>query len=98
MVSAILKQIIMNRCTIIDRLEDEYGIKPENLTERERAIIGLCTNQFLDDEEQALRIHDVVGRSELLNAFLDYADPIYWGENECTDRRQLIDQFLKSIQ
>jgi len=56
----------MNRCTVIDLLEDEYGIKPENLTEREKAIIGLCTNQFIDNEEEALHIHDVVGRSEQL--------------------------------
>jgi hypothetical protein len=62
----------MNRCTIIDRLEDEYGIKPKNLTEREKAIIGLCTNQFLDNEEQALRIHDVVGRSKLLPCNCEY--------------------------
>jgi hypothetical protein len=50
------------------------------------------------EELEQLTIPAVVGRSELLNAFLDYADPIYWGENECTDRKQLIEQFLKSIQ
>lgn len=54
----------MNRCTIIDKLEDEYGIKPENLTEREKAIIGLCTNELLENEEQALSLGVVVGRSE----------------------------------
>jgi len=58
----------MNRCTVIDRLEDEYGIKPENLTEREKAIIGLCTNEFLENEEQALSIANVVGRSGQLKA------------------------------
>jgi len=56
--------------------------------------------QHLDREQrnQALSMSGVVGRSELLLAFLDYADPVYWGENECTDRRQLIDEFLKSKQ
>lgn len=53
--------------------------------------------QFIG-ENQALHIHDVVGRSELLNAFLDYSDKLYWGENEVTDRREVIEQFLKSIQ
>lgn len=33
---------------------------------------------------------------ELILAFLEYADPIYWGENDCTDRNQLVDQFLES--
>lgn len=54
----------MKRCSIIDKLEDEYGIKPENLTEREKAIIGLCTNEFLENEENALSIAKAVGRSE----------------------------------
>jgi len=49
----------MNRCTVFDKLEDEYGIKPENLTEREKAIIGLCTNDFLEHEEQALCLQPV---------------------------------------
>ncbi|NCC88321.1 MAG: hypothetical protein EOM05_10760 [Clostridia bacterium] len=56
----------MNRCTVFDKLEDEYGIKPENLTEREKAIIGLCTNDFLENEERALSLGAVVGRSEQL--------------------------------
>jgi hypothetical protein len=53
---------------------------------------------FLEAQSQALRIHDVVGQSELLNAFLDYSDKIYWAENDVTDRREVIEQFLKSIQ
>ena len=57
-----------------------------------------CGVHSREATRQILLLLDVVGRSELLNAFLDYADPIYWAENECTDRRQLIDQFLKSIQ
>lgn len=32
----------------------------------------------------------------MLIRFLDFADPIYWGENEITDRKQCIDLFLTS--
>ena len=49
----------MNRCTVFDKLEDEYGIKHESLTEREKAIIGLCTNDVLEHEEQTLCLHPV---------------------------------------
>jgi hypothetical protein len=33
---------------------------------------------------------------DLILRFLYYADDIYWPENDCTDRKQLVDQFLKS--
>jgi hypothetical protein len=49
----------------------------------------------LEAENQALRLHGVVGQSELLNSFLEYAEPIYWGENNVTDRKELIEPFLK---
>lgn len=34
-------------------------------------------------------------KKALLTAFLDFADPIYWAENHITDRKDLIDEFLK---
>ena len=49
----------MNRCTVIDLLEDKYGIKKLNLTKRELAIIGLCTGELADDEEPELNLHPV---------------------------------------
>jgi len=48
--------------------------------------------------DKALSLHNVVVQSELLNAFLDYSDKLYWGENDVTDRRQVIEQFIKRIQ
>jgi hypothetical protein len=78
----------MNRCTVIDRLEDEYGIKPESLTNREKAIIGLCTNQFLGNEEQALTTPNQ-GQSEQLcqtcNGSKKLHDKVFGIEIECPD-------------
>ena len=31
-----------------------------------------------------------------INDFLDFADPIYWGENEYTDYRQIIDLWFRN--
>jgi hypothetical protein len=69
-------------------------------TELWELLVSLSANEIslAETHDRILRLFNVVERSELLNAFLDYADPIYWGENECTDRKQLIEQFLKSIQ
>ena len=47
----------MNRCTVIDLLEDKYGLNKDELSKRELAIIGLCTNELADDEEQELNLH-----------------------------------------
>jgi hypothetical protein len=88
----------MNRCTIIDKLEDEYGIKPESLTEREKAIIGLCTNEFLENEEQALSIVDVEVHDVKITDFIgekvwfdDAGAGYIWGK-EKNDGCQMIGQ------
>ena len=49
----------MNKCDVIDRLEDEYGIKKDSLTKRELAIIAVCTNQLSDNDETELNLHPV---------------------------------------
>ena len=46
----------MNRCDVIDLLEDKYGLNKDELSKRELAIIGLCTNELADDEEQELNL------------------------------------------
>ena len=47
----------MNRCDVIDLLEDKYGLNKDELSKRELAIIGLCTNELVDYEEQELNLH-----------------------------------------
>ena len=50
----------MNRCTVIDLLEDKYGLNKDELTKRELAIIGLCTNELADDDNEELNLHLVI--------------------------------------
>ena len=42
---------------------------------------------------KALRIHDVVGRSEQLKAFADYAQKRMWGDGD-KDLSEFVDEFL----
>lgn len=60
--------------------------------------MGLLLDNFTEAESKKSKMSIVNQQRKLLIAFLDYSDPIYWGENEYTDRRQLIDEFLKSKQ
>ena len=43
-----------------------------------------------------LNLFDVSNRRELLIAFFEYANPIYWGDNEITEYEDIIELFLKS--
>jgi hypothetical protein len=36
------------------------------------------------------------GRREVILKFLDFAEPIYWGENEYTDYRKILELYLAS--
>ena len=47
----------MNRCDVIDLLEDKYGINKDNLTKRELAIIGVCTGNYTSKDETELNLH-----------------------------------------
>ena len=56
----------MNRCDVIDLLEDRYGINKDNLTKRELAIIGICTVNYTKKDEAELNLH-LVSKRELIN-------------------------------
>ena len=43
----------------------------------------------------AMEQYRAEGLREELIKFLDFAEPIYWGENEYSDYRQIIDLYLK---
>ena len=53
----------MNRCDVIDLLEDRYGINKDNLTKRELAIIGVCTGNYTRKDEAELNLHLVSKRN-----------------------------------
>lgn len=78
----------------VQKIHHQFGVSEKANYE----IQKLFDKLILEDRAEQLRISAFVGRSELLNAFLDYSDKIYWTDNDVTDRRQVIEQFLKSIQ
>ena len=61
----------------------EKGVKQQdcNLTE------------YIEKVKQALRIHDVVGQSEQLKAFSDYAQKRMWEDGD-KDLSEFVDEFL----
>ena len=86
----------MNRCTVIDLLEDKYGLNKGELSKRELAIIGLCTNELADDEEQELNLHLVSQRSELLIRFGFYVTNGNY-KKLCNDVRATVKNFEADI-
>ena len=50
--------------------------------------------RWLEAKIQALRIHDVVGRSEQLKAFADYAQKRMWEDGD-KDLSEFVDEFLR---
>jgi hypothetical protein len=50
----------MNRCNVIDLLEDNYGLNKDELTKRELAIIGLCTKELSFADNGELNLHPVL--------------------------------------
>lgn len=77
----------------------EGQVKPFYKSERGNYLVNQTPLKTEDKEN--INHEKIMGQKKLVEQlidFLDYADPIYWGENECTDRRQLINEFLKSKQ
>lgn len=67
-------------------LADLNNLVPDSEAKKSRII-------DLEDELEALRIHDIVGQSEQLKAFADYAQKRMWEDGD-KDLSEFINEFL----
>ena len=66
---------------------------PDGYDERDVIDAKRYCDAYLDGYNQALGIHDVVGRSEQLLAFLEWYDSNVC-QNDCRSREELVKDFL----
>lgn len=53
--------------------------------------------QCLSDLTALLEQHKEMMMPKIINDFLDFALPIYWGENEYTNFEQIAELYLKNV-
>ena len=67
-----LLTINLNRMTTIEKIEKGIITLAEFTEDQQSFIRGIVKLSFNEGQEQALRIHDVVGRSEQLLAYTEW--------------------------
>lgn len=58
-------------------------------------ILSELKSGNIDVESAKQQILDLLAVDKILSDFCDYAEPIYWSENEITGYRELITTYLK---
>ena len=72
----------------LDDITSETGF---DLSKEQKAFAYQAANEY---HSQALRIHNVVGQSEQLKAFADYAQKRVWEDGD-KDLFEFVDEFLR---
>lgn len=72
----------------LDELMSETGF---DMIKEQKAFAYQAAKEY---HKQALRIHDVVWRSEQLKAFADYAQKRMWEDGD-KDLSEFVDEFLR---
>jgi len=96
--SARLERIITDdgdQYPLVDHLSGGDNTIKTGLSEINYIVEQIEIEDLLKEYASQLQRKPTDLREEIIK-FLDFADPIYWGENVITDRRQLIDKYLES--